>query len=159
VQSFQDSILNAWHLGRGRRPDLPDKCILGIISAHALSSSPQVIEVGKACDRYTQRHSAWNRRSRPRDAKVCDLLYFFHLRLIDVNEGTVHMPHNQLGQPAAAHCITSLVPRRTIYSIWTLVIHARWSHCDPPRRLLNVSGSVRSRLGKPESGSVVSPRL
>ncbi|KAN0134657.1 hypothetical protein V8E53_007442 [Lactarius tabidus] len=37
---------NAWHLSRGRRPDLPDGYIPGIISAHALSSSPQAIEIG-----------------------------------------------------------------------------------------------------------------
>ena len=34
------------HLGCGRRPDISDTCILGITSAHALSS-PRALEIGR----------------------------------------------------------------------------------------------------------------
>jgi hypothetical protein len=63
---------NARHLGRCRRPYLPGRCILGITCAHTISSSPQVIEVGRSCGGRDHRYLTWYRWGKPdlpRDSK------------------------------------------------------------------------------------------
>jgi hypothetical protein len=55
----------ARHLGRGRRSDLPDGCILSVTFAHAFSSSPQAIDMERSRCGRTHRYSAWDRRSQP----------------------------------------------------------------------------------------------
>ena len=116
--------------------------------------------MGRAWCRRTHRYTAWNRRSQPdllRDNKGAWFTSIFSRafdrRQCNEYEGAYTLPQSVgIAGGCPFDIILRWFPGRQSFSTWTLIIHARLSPCDRPRRrsrLQNVSVSVGSRLGKP----------